>query len=955
MKIVQKLRNQFEQPDGLSAESLAPLVDEYSRAVEEVNERLATCVGLLRKGLRSEALQRARMKPDLLEAAATLDFPELPDLIDILRLLECKPPEIVDRDSIGQLNEAFIEEKPLEEMLKLHRRLAIAKAPLPARLRLLRKIAERDPMNAVWGEDIKSWELARLQEIGARWLKVAKDASATEEIHQLSDEISSKQWTDPVPRELRRAIREESKLRKDAAKVREIEHLAERLYRAYGELDESLAKHLCQEWAELTGDAQDLVSPVISESVAPVFEWLEEKAKEREVANLHLQRSDSLGRLLQDPNAKVGDLQRARDSVAALQLGLDPILEAQYAQRVDEINKATQRRMVLSLAAIVASCLLLIAGGFLWFRQQQYLAAVSAASNSITKLLEGGDIDAASQYVDSLSKDNRALLGDPKIAALMTTVTQRLESEDRRREEFNRLLQEADAPDPKDLQAGRILAAEEQAVTEEEKMAVSRLRKRLGDYERQLAEAEFQAIRDDVSQLEASLQTIANAPAADSTNDQLEEILRKLKQLPIDYPKGVAQARKLLDLSVQRTTSLRDSIKKSLRDREMAATGMASIRAAKSIEEYESELRRFTEKLPNSSTSNEFSKVLQETKAWRSAEEWTRWCGDLARYSEGTLDQKDAKQLLQRFDSLVSSMNGLPGKPYHAAVKEQFQAPTDRVQKLEQLKQSLTKSIFLETLTLISAGQKRAFIDYSMLRDIESTKDMNAAKYVPIINDPSGTVVDRSYRGKLEIKTQPRQLVRNLLNEIAKQDGFLTDWDERFVQLMETVRDASDVDSVIKEILLSDILAVGVSGSTIQGRAFAPLSDLFVESSESRLRWYIESMENTAISPKVAELLEQGIAQIQKSLQKQMADIDVLAKTKIVWCGGLVREESGEVGTFLVRENIPDGVLLVPTVSATGSGPGEFLQVGSITQGRASLQSKPESLLPGRPLFWVRK
>ena len=958
MQVVKKIRNQFEQPDGLSAEALAPLVVEYSSAVVEVNERLATCVGLLRKGLRSEALQRARMKPDLLEAAATLDFPELPDLIDILRLLECKPPEIVDRDSIGQLNEAFIEEKPLEEMLKLHRRLAIAKAPLPARLRLLRKIAERDPMNAVWGEDIKSWELARLQEIGARWLKVAKDASATEEIHQLSDEISSKQWTDPVPKDLRRAIREESKLRKDAAKVREIEHLAERLHRAYGELDDALARHLCQEWAELTEDAQDLVSPLMSESVSPVFEWLEEKAKEREVANLHLQRSDSLGRLLQDPNAKVGDLQRARDSVAALQLGLDPILEAQYVQRVDEINKANQRRMVLSLAAIVASCLLLIAGGFLWFRQQQYLAAVSAASNSITKLLEGGDIDAASQYVDSLAKENRALLGDPKIAALMTTVTQRRESEDRRREEFNRLLQEADAPDPKDLQAGRILAAEQQAGTEEEKIAVSRLRKRLGDYERQLAEAEFQAIRDDVSQLEASLQTIANAPAADSTNDQLEEILRKLKQLPIDYPKGVAQARKLLDLSVQRTTSLRDSIKKSLRDREMAATGMASIRAAKSIEEYESELRRFTEKLPNSSTSNEFSKVLQETKAWRSAEEWTRWCGDLARFSEGTLDPKDAKQLLQRFESVVSSMNGLPGKPYHAAVKERFQAPTDRVQKLEQLKQSLTKSIFLETLTLISAGQKRAFIDYSMLRDIESTRTAataNSASYVPIINDPSGTVVDRNYRGKFEIKTQPRQLVKTLLSELAKQDGFVSDWDQRIVQLMETVRDAADVDGVIKEILLSDILAIGVAGSSLQGKAFAPLTEFFIESSESRLRWYIESMENTTISPKVAELLEQGIAQIQKALQKQMADIDVLAKTKIVWCGGLVREESGEVGTFLVRENIPDGVLLVPTVSATGSGPGEFLQVGSITQGRASLQSKPESLLPGRPLFWVRK
>ncbi|MFM8172411.1 MAG: hypothetical protein ACKN81_02605, partial [Pirellulaceae bacterium] len=120
-------------------------------------------------------------------------------------------------------------------------------------------------------------------------------------------------------------------------------------------------------------------------------------------------------------------------------------------------------------------------------------------------------------------------------------------------------------------------------------------------------------------------------------------------------------------------------------------------------------------------------------------------------------------------------------------------------------------------------------------------------------------------------------------------------------------------------------------------------------------RWYIESMENTQISPQVAEMLKKGIVQIQAALQKHMTDIDALAKTKMVWCGGLVREESGEVGTFLVRENIPDGVLLVPTVSATGSGPGEFLQVGSITQGRASLLAKPESLLPGRPLFWVRK
>jgi hypothetical protein len=958
MQVVTRLRNQFEQPDGLSAEVLAPLVEEYSRAVIEVNERLTACVGLLRKGLRSEALQRARMKPDLLEAAATLDFPELPDLIDILRLLECKPPEIVDRDSIGQLNEAFIEEKPLEEMLKLHRRLAIAKAPLPARLRLLRKIADRDPMNSVWGEDIRSWELARLQEIGARWLRISKDPEASEEIQLLAEELSGGQWTDPVPKELRKAVCDEAKLRREAGKIQRIQHLAAGLHAAYSEMDEPRARDLVLEWNELTANDQNLLSPSILESVAPALEWLDEKTKERDLGNLHEQRSDALSRLLQVSGAKAVDLHRAHDAVTTLQMGIDPVLESQYVQRIDEINKASQRRLVLSMAAIVASCLLLMTGGFLWFRQQQHLAAVTSASGSISKLLESGDIDAAVRYVDSLGKENRSLVSDPKIAALVTEVSQKREAEDRRREEFNRLMQEADVPEAKDLQAGRILSAEQAAVNPEEKAAVSRLRKRLTDYERQVSEAQFQTIRSEVARLEAALQDIANAPASDSVDADIEEILRKLKQLPIDYPKGVAQAIKLLDLTNERTISLRDSIKKTMRDRETATSGMAGIRSAKSIDEYESELKRFCDKLPNHSYSSEFSKALQESKQWRLADQWTEWCNDLSKFTDGKLEPKEAAQIGSRFASLQSAVTGLPGQEFHAAIKERFPLPSARTQRLGQLNQSLSKSIFLETLTFVSASKKRAFVDFSMLREIESSRiaaTTSSTSYIPIINDPSGTVVDKNYRGKFDIRTQPRQLVRNLLSELSERDGIVADWDNRFVRLMESIRDAEDVDGVIKEVLLADILGCAIDGSGLVRKAFDPLNNHLVQTSEDRLRWYIEADENESVGPRTVELLAKGINELKAAIEQQEADVEVLAKTKMVWCGGLIRDESGQVGSFLVRQNIPDGILLIARPSATGLGPGEFLQVGIVNQGRADLQAKAESLLPGRPLFWIRK
>ena len=99
MTITDRIRRQLEQPDGLTHEALEPLAVEYAQAAAEVNQRLSECVALLRKGLRSEAIQRAAMKPDVLDLSADLDFEELQEWIEILQFYGISAPPLLDRDA----------------------------------------------------------------------------------------------------------------------------------------------------------------------------------------------------------------------------------------------------------------------------------------------------------------------------------------------------------------------------------------------------------------------------------------------------------------------------------------------------------------------------------------------------------------------------------------------------------------------------------------------------------------------------------------------------------------------------------------------------------------------------------------------------------------------------------------------------------------------------------------
>ncbi len=194
--VVDRIREALNRQDGISAETMSALAVSYGMEVETVNERLGVCVGLLRKGLRSEAIQQANIRPSLVDWCAKLDSPEIEEWYEILQFLQVKLPRSLNRDWARQLQEALIEEQPLEQVLRQHRRLAIAKAPLAWRLKVLRRIASIDAANPVWQEDIESWEKARLREVGAELDRAVKEQNF-EAVSAISAELSSNEWRIP--------------------------------------------------------------------------------------------------------------------------------------------------------------------------------------------------------------------------------------------------------------------------------------------------------------------------------------------------------------------------------------------------------------------------------------------------------------------------------------------------------------------------------------------------------------------------------------------------------------------------------------------------------------------------------------------------------------------------------------------------------------------------------------
>jgi len=248
-RIVDEVRTTFDaNSNGLEAIDLVRAsAADYAVACDEVNARLQQCGTYLKKGFRSEAIQLCEVEPNLLETVATLDFPERAAWQGMLGRLGIASPSRLLMDVAAELNEAYAIEQPLAALLQRHRLLAFARAALPLRIQVLRRLAEVDPNNPVWQEDLQTFQAERCRQIQEEALAAA-GAGDTAALAALEAELRGDGWLEsPPPALVKWLVATRGKFAQAQAR-KELECIELELSQAFSGLDPEQGRRLRTRW-----------------------------------------------------------------------------------------------------------------------------------------------------------------------------------------------------------------------------------------------------------------------------------------------------------------------------------------------------------------------------------------------------------------------------------------------------------------------------------------------------------------------------------------------------------------------------------------------------------------------------------------------------------------------------------------------------------------------------------
>ena len=962
MTISDRIRKQLEQPDGVTADALEPLADEFGRETVQVNARLTECVHLLRKGLRSEAIQRAFMKPNILDWSARLDFPELDEWLDILKFYGITVPTLLDRDAAQQLQEAIVDEQPLEELLRQHRRLAIAKAPLQWRLKVLRTLVKTDALNSVWREDQEQWETIRHKQIPNE-LKRAIEAKEISAVRDIATELNNSNWAIKPPADLcKRAASFANSFQYDE-QVLQLTAIADQLHAAYSEGDEPAASRQNQSWNEIVRTLTKPVPDDLAQSVAPAMEWLKGCNEDRERVECHENVTAALMSILQR-KSPLADLQRAYYDLTSMQMGVDPILEQRYQTSVAELRQTARRRMQLTFFAVAASAVSLVVLFGLWQWNRTYRLAVSDSVTRLTDLIESKNLSEADSFIQKLTSQVPSIVLSPEVGALVSKLKSAQEAESTRSSRLAGLIEEAVHEDASQIDISKVIVAEKGAVTPAEKDAIRRVRLAWEDHERKIRDAQFQLANTRIQEFEKRLQEIQQMALNEVPETELLSIVIDLGKIPSEFPKGAVQASKLLEVATERAGSLLNSVRRERRELEQRQLSMRGMREATTSLAFESEMKRYVDKLPGDSLANEFSEVIAESGPRKAVETWNGLCKELGASMAGGLSQDEVTKLVKAFADLETVLKGLPDDGMLVELNELAAKMEARSTGLDSIVEELNNSVIGELVTLVEqsgndkANAMRRFMSYdSRVGNAEAISKLGDSSRIslPVISDALGAVSQENFRGKLVIVDEPRSSIRKITKRIeTNRQAMVVDWETEILATIQEMTGNPKLDGRIKELLLVRLLKTARTGSPAMHDSFIALDGKLSESTDNRTLWFIKSNFDIALDPTMAKLLQTGATDAIQSRDVSNQKLSALANKRFVWIGAMLRDSKGKLDAWLYRENVPDGTVYTIAPLPHDKDKGQIVAVGSIRNKQVSFQNKAETALAGRPLFWLR-
>ncbi len=967
-RIVDDVRSILFDKDDDEPVFLQGAAADYSRAIDEVNERLRHCGALLNRGLRSEAIQLCELEPNLLDVVRILAFPERGTWNRRLVLHGISPPPALMFDVADKLNEAYADEKPLAMLLQRHRLLAMSHAPIKLRLDTLRRLCDADLGNPVWVQDVRTFEGERVRELRREVLQAIAGGDLAA-LDPLALELENSAWLIEGPELLNSQI---AAARSNAARVQglgQLRRIADCLNAMHAAGNVEGGHRERAQWEPLMATWGQFVEPSLLQMVAAPLDWLREQDELAEQAARHEWAVDILDRAVTSRRS-AKELERLHHE--AKRGGEIPEeVEQRYCEQLEALDFAARRSIRLKLA--VFAWLIIVIGAIAATEAYRRVQAgrVDRAVASLEQLVRDNKIDETRSFIDELGLKSPRIAADPRIQEIGRQLTTRLMDEQGPRRDFATALELVrksiadQLPDKEALAKAKSLAtnAKENAEiwTLEQEIA------RLGDEAQSKVDQGFlgqlKEYKDRVDTIEKDLED-----RPDASIDKLNHLEIELTRLQEASTRTSPAAKKAGELLRTRVKELEEEIRTAGQrlNREEAITAACGDNAA-----FRQRLLEYAEEFPQARRSGSFRAVAGgEATLWDWIGEWNETVRAVGRRNCASFDQKTAAEAAAKLRKLLVERSGHPDAdafnrrlPYLDAIAERIDGEGNPI---EAALKPLFTDPFLARIWMLTdtAGQR-----YYLLDD-------PASKFGPLnALQPGGAygfeyVVDfnlskkrKSLRGSAVDSRRAVASQRTTAKTLAAILEGMTDesWELSFCRMIETVLNDHDTDPLLKYILMRKIVAVGCQGSLCLHSGFARYVEVFKDSKvPTSLNW-VDPDNSEAIEERPIAEAELGklpsFIDARNSTVKLQRSLGVAIGVELTCVGWLRKNMAGDLQCLTIS-NCPESGRLVTVRSVRTEGQKQpeavFDTIGRLDKGKAKIDAVPEiALAQGRPVYVV--
>lgn len=965
--VVDELRALLQSVDQQLTDRLrSQLAPAYAAVCQEANQRLRRCDELLAKGLRSEALHLAQAEPVLLDLVAILDFPELAQYEQLCLMYGLPAPPKLQMETATALNEAYADDQPLEELMRKHRMLALGRGPLGARLALLRRIRELDGRNAsLWEDDIRTFERARFQQMFNNVDQLIQRNSIGA-LTAASEELARSKWLVAPPNALVNKINGAVRRIGQSRSLSGLQTLEVKLYEAMSAFDVPTAVTLRKQWNSLLETAALPPTDPLAQRAAVVFLWIDEQFRRKADETSYQVASAALQTALDEGQPR-RDLEKHAHNLLNFGRGMPELLEQRYQARLQEFESRGRRRR-WALILIPAACLLLAAGatGFVLHRQAE-ADKVATAVGALEQMLDAEQIAEAKVFLKKLSETDPKTAGNWKVLEVQSKIQARDKDSEDRKQRFAATLKDAEAADLDAAGEELVNRARNMARSPDELSQVQRIVNLRHERRNKLTVArdnevvpKLREVRERIALLE---KLVSGGTDATKAADMLGEHELAVARLKNDAKGASDQIGKDIAGLAERLELLRTTLESKNLEGTLLAALTQSLGNRDDFGPFVKAAERYLKEFPNRELSQGLKVAVGERDQWSSVLE----CAALMKNvgpRPFSVSVKNAKTQAEAVRAFLAKHPAYPDAPVLDAYAKCLEAVAQRSEADPKSAVTEFRAIFgdqlVKELWFVKMDNGKVFYSRQDLVKLMKTSGDGFLRFQYVVG--YNTKDKQALRNKLDVVGRgvaPQSVIAEEVK--ALPENFAEkDWEGTVIKVAQKVRDDSDMDPILKTVLLRRLLNCAVKGSLpLQ----ATLAD-FRERMDNRgfeidVAWADPDSKDAAeIRPKAKEFIAKfpslapALKAAQEAQQKIEADVAKMYRVPSGWlaCGGEGRWEA-RLPAGVDLTGLAELYVLVPAAD----GPAGWRRIGKVERGKMVLDTtKADGLMEGRVVFATR-